>query len=149
MSDSLFGFSSIAAFICTAVLFMMMFFVTYQLHFKRVNLKSNSCISSIVEVWVIFGVFFISTILNVISAFGWCEDDQKQTRIKLLIFPLLVTFSCWIYLLYRFGPKFIRENTNKELPTAYFCRDFINGNMRSFMGMVISASFIFHIQCFV
>lgn len=149
MSDSLFGFSSIAAFICTAVLFMYMFYVTYQLHFKIIRTNSKPCLS-IVEVWVIFGLFFISTILNLIAGFGWCEDDKKETRIKMLIFPILVTFSCWIYLLVRFGPKrFIMNNVAQPLPEDYFCREIINGNMRTLMGMVIGASFIFHIQCFV
>ena len=153
MSDSLFGFSSIAAFTCTLLIFMMIFYFTYKLHFKIKSTLKKPCIYSIVEVWVIFGLFFISTILSVISAFGWCEDDKKETRIKLLIFPLIVTFSCWIYLLVRFGMKRFKKaytyEEYKNIENNYYCKEFINGYMRSFIMMVISASFIFHIQCFV
>ena len=149
MSTSLFGFSAIGAFICTLLLFIMMLYVMKELLSNYKKISGTSCIST-PEYWVIVSLICISTILNCISAFGWKDDDNKDTRVHLMIFPFVVTFSCWIYLIVRFGAKRKDQVTiANPLSEVHNCRQFISGYMRSFLMMIISASFIFHIQCFI
>lgn len=123
MNDSLFGFSSIAAFICTILILILMCIIT-----NKNSSQSVKCIS-FYQLQIILYSLSVSVIFNGISAFAYNDNTNQTTRKILIIFPFLITFLCWLYIL--------------------MCKLHIQETIRMFLMMTICSSFLFHIQCFI